>query len=157
VQNCRRKYKVTDMEDGHELEIDNEYIMSPKDLCTLDFLGEIIATGVDVLKIEGRGKSADYVKTVTQCYREAIDSYYDGMLSHKKVEELMQRLKQVYNRGFWGGYYLGQELGEWTNTSGSKALTRKIYIGKGNHYYPKSRIAEFAIEAYSLNVGDKVI
>lgn len=157
VQNCRRKYKVTDLEDGHELEIDNEYIMSPKDLCTLDFLGEIIATGVDVLKIEGRGKSADYVKTVTQCYREAIDSYYDGMLSHKKVEELMQCLKQVYNRGFWGGYYLGQELGEWTNTSGSKALTRKIYIGKGNHYYPKSKIAEFAIEAYSLNVGDKVV
>lgn len=157
LQNCRRKYKVIDIEEGHELELDNEYIMSPKDLCTLNFLGEIIATGVYVLKIEGRGKSADYVKTVTACYREAIDSYYDGMLSQNKIKQLMLRLKQVYNRDFWGGYYLGQELGEWTNTSGSKALTRKIYAGKGNHYYPKTKIAEFLIEAYSLNVGDKVV
>lgn len=157
VQNCRRKYKVTDIEDGHELEIDNEYIMSPKDLCTLDFLGDLIATGVSVLKIEGRGKSADYVKTVTQCYREAIDNYYEGMLSYKKIAELMDRLKQVYNRGFWGGYYLGQALGEWTNSAGSKALNRKIYVGRGNHYYGKTKIAEFLIEAYSLSVGDKVM
>lgn len=156
VQNCRRKYKVTDIEDGHELEIDNEFIMSPKDLCTLPFLNELIATGITVLKIEGRGKSADYVKTVTQCYREAIDCYYEGMYTPKKVEEWMQRLKQVYNRGFWGGYYLGQELGEWANSSGSKALTRKIYVGKGYHYYPKTNIAEFLIEAYQLSVGDKI-
>ena len=156
LQNCRRKYKVIDLEEGHELEIDNEYIMSPKDLCTINFLNELIATGVSVLKIEGRGKSADYVKTVTQCYREAIDLYYEGMFTKKKVAEWIQRLKQVYNRDFWGGYYLGQELGEWTNTSGSKALTRKIYVGKGNHYYPKTGIAEFLIEAYSLSVGDKV-
>lgn len=156
LQNCRRKYKVTDIEDGHELEIDNEYIMSPKDLCTLPFLNELIATGVKVLKIEGRGKSADYVKTVTQCYREAIDNYYEGMFTTKKVKEWLSRLKQVYNRDFWGGYYLGQKLGEWTNSSGSKALTRKIYVGKGHHYYPKTNIAEFLIEAYQLNVGDKI-
>ena len=156
LQNCRRKYKVIDLEDGHELELDNEYIMSPKDLCTIDFLNDLIATGVSVLKIEGRGKSADYVKTVTQCYREAIDLYYEGMYTKKKAKEWVQRLKQVYNRDFWGGYYLGQELGEWTDSSGSKALTRKIYVGKGNHYYPKTGIAEFLIEAYSLSVGDKV-
>jgi putative protease len=156
LQNCRRKYKVIDLEEGHELELDNEYIMSPKDLCTIDFLNDLIATGVSVLKIEGRGKSADYVKTVTQCYREAIDSYYAGTYSKEKSKEWIHRLKQVYNRDFWGGYYLGQELGEWTDSSGSKALTRKIYVGKGNHYYGKTGIAEFLIEAYSLSVGDKV-
>jgi putative protease len=145
IQNCRRKYKVIDLEDGHELEIDNQYIMSPKDLCTLPFLNGLITTGVSVLKIEGRGKPADYVKTVTQCYREAIDDYYEGTYTPEKVENWIQRLKQVYNRGFWGGYYLGQELGEWTNSSGSKALTRKIYVGKGSHYYPKANIAEFLI------------
>ncbi len=156
LQNCRRKYKVIDLEEGHELELDNEYIMSPKDLCTIDFLNELIDTGISVLKIEGRGKAADYVKTVTQCYREAIDSYYEGTYSKEKSSAWIERLKQVYNRDFWGGYFLGQELGEWTDGSGSKALTRKIYLGKGNHYYPKTGIAEFLIEAYSLNVGDKV-
>ncbi|MDE3145355.1 MAG: U32 family peptidase [Bacteroidota bacterium] len=156
LQNCRRKYKVIDLEEGHELEIDNEYIMSPKDLCTIDFLNELIDTGISVLKIEGRGKAADYVKTVTQCYREAIDSYYEGTYTKEKTVAWIDRLKQVYNRDFWGGYFLGKELGEWTDTSGSKALTRKIYVGKGNHYYPKTGIAEFLIEAYSLNVGDKV-
>jgi putative protease len=156
IQNCRRSYTVIDNEDGHQLEIDNEYIMSPKDLCTIDFLDELIDTGVKVLKIEGRGKSADYVKTVTRCYREAIDSYYDGTYTTDKVSGWMQRLGEVYNRGFWGGYYLGKELGEWTNAPGSKALTRKIYIGKGNHYFSRSGVAEFLIEAYALNVGDKV-
>lgn len=157
VQNCRRKYKVVDIEDGHELELQNEYIMSPKDLCTIDFLDELIDTGVTVLKIEGRGKSADYVKTVTQCYREAIDSYYAGTYSKEQVVVWMQKLEEVYNRGFWGGYYLGKELGEWTDASGSKATTKKIYIGKGNHYYPKSQIGEFKIEAYGLQKGDKVL
>ncbi|MDE3235517.1 MAG: U32 family peptidase [Bacteroidota bacterium] len=156
VQNCRRKYKVIDIEDGHELELDNEYIMSPKDLCTIDFLNELIAAGVNVLKIEGRGKSADYVKTVTQCYREAIDLYYEGMFTQNKVKEWKEQLQQVYNRDFWGGYYLGKELGEWTDTAGSKALTRKIYLGKGSRYFSKSKIAEFEIESYSLEVGDKI-
>lgn len=157
VQNCRRTYIVIDKEDGQELEIDNEYIMSPKDLCTISFLDQLIDTGVKVLKIEGRGKSADYVKTVTQCYREAIDSYCDGSYNAQKVAEWIKRLQQVYNRGFWGGYYLGQEMGSWTNTSGSKALTKKIYLGKGNHYYARSGIGEFLVESYSLAVGDKVV
>jgi len=156
IQNCRRSYTVIDNEDGHQLEIDNEYIMSPKDLCTIDFLDELIQTGIKVLKIEGRGKSADYVKTVTTCYREAIDSYYAGNYTADKVVNWMQRLSEVYNRGFWGGYYLGKELGEWTNAPGSKALNRKIYIGKGNHYFSRSGVAEFLIEAYSLNIGDKI-
>jgi len=156
IQNCRRSYTVIDNEDGHQLEIDNEYIMSPKDLCTIDFLDELIQTGIKVLKIEGRGKSADYVKTVTTCYREAIDSYYAGNYNADKVVTWMQRLSEVYNRGFWGGYYLGKELGEWTNAPGSKALNRKIYIGKGNHYFSRSGVAEFLIEAYSLNIGDKI-
>lgn len=157
LQNCRRKYKVIDIEDGHELEIDNEYIMSPKDLCTIDFLDQLIETGVRVLKIEGRGKSPDYVKTVTQCYREAIDSYYNQTYSAEKSAEWMKRMEEVYNRGFWGGYLFGQELGEWTDASGSKATTRKIYLGKGNHYYPKAKIAEFKIESYPLRVGDRVM
>lgn len=156
IQNCRRSYTVIDNEDGHQLEIDNEYIMSPKDLCTIDFLDELIDTGITVLKLEGRGKSADYVKNVTQCYREAIDSYYEGTYASEKVANWMQRLSEVYNRGFWGGYYLGKELGEWTNASGSKATSRKIYIGKGNHYFARSGVAEFLIESYSINVGDKV-
>ena len=156
IQNCRRSYTVIDNEDGHQLEIDNEYIMSPKDLCTIDFLDELIQTGIKVLKIEGRGKSADYVKTVTKCYREAIDSFYAGSYTAEKVVSWMHRLSEVYNRGFWGGYYLGKELGEWTNAPGSKALNRKIYIGKGNHYFSRSGVAEFLIEAYSLNIGDKI-
>jgi len=157
IQNCRRKYRVIDIEDGHELEIDNEYIMSPKDLCTIDFLDQLIDAGVKVLKIEGRGKAADYVKTVTACYREAIDSYYAKSYSIEKAEIWKEKMREVYNRDFWGGYYLGREMGEWTNGSGSQALTRKIYIGKASNYYSKSGIAEFLLEAYSLKVGDKVM
>lgn len=157
VQNCRRKYKVIDLEEGHELEIDNEYIMSPKDLCTINFLDELIETGVKVLKLEGRGKSADYVKTVTACYREAIDAYYAGNYDQEKVSMWMSRMEEIYNRGFWGGYFSGKLLGEWTDAPGSKATTRKIYLGKGHHYYPKAKIAEFKIEAYPLEVGDKVL
>jgi len=157
VQNCRRKYKVLDIEDGHELELDNEYIMSPKDLCTLPFIDRLIETGVSILKLEGRGRATEYVKTVTTCYREAIDSYYDGTLTKEKTAAWMARIDEVYNRGFWGGYYLGQELGEWTDASGSKATTKKIYIGKGNNYFSKSGIAEFLIEAYGVSKGDRVM
>ncbi|MBS1654173.1 MAG: U32 family peptidase [Bacteroidetes bacterium] len=157
LQNCRRKYKVIDLEEGHELELDNEYIMSPKDLCTISFIDQLIDAGVKVLKLEGRGRSPEYVKTVTECYREAIENYYAGTYSEEKIKGWLTQLETVYNRGFWGGYYLGQELGEWTNDSGSKATTRKIYLGKGNHYYPKTKIAEFKIESYPLSVGDEVI
>ncbi len=157
VQNCRRSYTVIDNEDGHELAIDNEYIMSAQDLCTIDFLDKVIVSGVKVMKIEGRGKGADYVKTTVECYREAIDAFYEGTYSAEKTDNWMRRLKQVYNRGFWSGYYLGQKLGEWNDAPGSKATTRKIYIGKGEHYFDKIQVAEFKLESYDLNVGDKVL
>jgi len=157
VQNCRRKYKVIDLEDGHELEIDNEYIMSPKDLCTIDFLDQLIDTGISVLKIEGRGRAPEYVATTIKCYREAIDAYNDGTYSEAKVKDWMSRLETVYNRGFWGGYFLGQELGEWTDSSGSKATVKKVFLGKGMHYYSNAKIGQFKIEAQQLKVGDKIL
>ncbi|BDS10635.1 peptidase U32 family protein [Aureispira anguillae] len=157
IQNCRRKYRVIDIEGGHELEIDNEYIMSPKDLCTLDFLDQVIATGVGVLKIEGRGRAPEYVKTVIECYREAIDAYYEGTYNQEKIDAWMARLAKVYNRGFWSGYYLGQEMGEWTKKHGSSAQQKKVFLGKGIHYYPKAKVAHFQIDSYSLSVGDKVV
>ncbi|GAA4839098.1 peptidase U32 family protein [Algivirga pacifica] len=157
IQNCRRKYKVIDMEDGHELEIDNEYIMSPKDLCTIDFLDQVIDSGIKVLKIEGRGKGADYVKTVTQCYREAIDSYAEGTYNKEKVAGWMERLETVYNRGFWSGYYLGQKLGEWTDQSGSQATQKKVFLGKGSRYFAKIGVAEFIMETQKVKVGDHLL
>ncbi len=157
IQNCRRKYRVVDVEGGHEFEIDNEYIMSPKDLCTLDFLDQVIATGVSVLKIEGRGRAPEYVKTVIECYREAIDAYNEGTYNQEKIDAWMARLAKVYNRGFWSGYYLGQEMGEWTKKHGSSAQQKKVFLGKGLHYYPKAKIAHFDIDAFSLKVGDKVV
>lgn len=156
-QNCRKKYTVIDQESGFEIELDNEYMMSPKDLCTIGFLDQIVDAGVKFLKIEGRGRAPEYVATVTKCYREAIDSIADGTFSAEKVEGWMKQLETVYNRGFWSGYYLGQELGEWSSNSGSSATQKKIYIGKGRHFYPKSNIAEFLIEAYDLNIGDRVL
>ncbi|SHI89971.1 peptidase U32 family protein [Flavobacterium haoranii] len=156
-QNCRKKYTVIDQETGFEIEIDNEYMMSPKDLCTLDFLDQVIDTGIKVLKIEGRGRAPEYVATVVKTYREAIDSYYDGTFSQEKVAEWMEALNTVYNRGFWSGYYLGQKLGEWSKDPGSNATQKKVYIGKGVHYFPKASIAEFKIEAYDLKKGDKVL
>lgn len=157
IQNCRRKYRVVDIEGGHEFEIDNEYIMSPKDLCTLDFLDQVIATGVSVLKIEGRGRAPEYVKTVIECYREAIDAYNEGTYNQEKIDAWMARLAKVYNRGFWSGYYLGQEMGEWTKKHGSSAQQKKVFLGKGIHYYPKAKVAHFDIDSYSLKVGDKVV
>lgn len=156
-QNCRKKYTVIDQETGFEIELDNEYMMSPKDLCTISFLDQVVESGVKVLKIEGRGRAPEYVATVTKCYREAIDAIFDGTYSPEKVADWMARLETVYNRGFWSGYYLGQELGEWSETSGSSATQKKVYIGKGRHFYPKSNVAEFLIEAYDLAVGDRVL
>ncbi len=156
VQNCRRKYKVTD-EEGNELEIDNEYIMSAKDLCTIDFLDQILDSGVAVLKIEGRGRSADYVYTTTQCYREAIDAYFDKSYTKEKMDDWKTRLDTVFNRGFWDGYYLGKEMGEWHNEDGSKATKRKIYVGKGIKYFDNVKVGEFKIETHSLMVGDEIL
>jgi len=156
-QNCRRKYKVIDIEDGHELEIDNEYIMSPKDLCTLNFLDQVVDTGVKVLKIEGRARAPEYVYTVIKAYREAIDAYYKGEFNQEKVKIWMGQLETVYNRGFWSGYYLGQELGEWSDKPGSLATQKKVYIGKGVHYFTKSKVAHFRIESQSVKVGDSIL
>ncbi|MDX1427303.1 MAG: peptidase U32 family protein [Salegentibacter mishustinae] len=156
-QNCRKKYTVIDQETGFEVEIDNEYMMSPKDLCTLDFLDQVMDAGIQILKIEGRGRAPEYVATVTRVYREAIDALEEGTFTSEKVEAWMERLATVYNRGFWSGYYLGQKLGEWSKTSGSQATQKKIYVGKGIHYFPKAGIAEFKIEAYDIKKGDKLL
>lgn len=157
IQNCRKSYIVMDKDDGVEFEVDNEFIMSAKDLCTIDFLDKVIEAGVSVLKIEGRGRSADYVYTTTQCYREAIDSVADGTYSAEKIENWRDRLSTVFNRGFWDGYYLGRKMGEWSEVPGSKATKRKVYIGKGMKYYDQAGIGEFLIEAQGCKVGDELI
>lgn len=156
IQNCRREYTVTD-EEGIELKIDNEYIMSAKDLCTIDFLDKILEAGVRVLKIEGRGRAVDYVYNVTKCYREAVDAFSVGTYYKEKVEKWKTKLKEVYNRDFWDGYYLGRKMGEWSNVHGSVATKRKIYLGKGMKYFDKISVGEFVIESQSVQVGDKVI
>jgi U32 family peptidase len=157
IQNCRRTYTVIDKETGYELEIDNEYIMSPKDLCTINFLDQVAESGIDVLKIEGRGRAPEYVKTTIECYREALDAIAEGTYNQDKVLNWMARLDTVYNRGFWSGYYLGQQLGEWHDTSGSKATQKKVYIAKGVHFYPKTNVAEFEVEAQTIKEGDKIL
>ena len=157
IQNCRRPYIVRDAESNEELLIDNEYIMSPKDLCTINILDQVVNSGVNVLKIEGRSKGADYVHTVTQCYREALQAIENKNYTNDKIESWLKNLSAVYNRGFWEGYYLGHKLGEWTTYPGSIASERKIYIGKGNKYYPKINIAEFVIEAGSFKAGDTLM
>ncbi|UEG51280.1 U32 family peptidase [Ferruginibacter lapsinanis] len=157
TQNCRRPYKVTDLETGIELEIDNEYIMSPKDLCTIDILDQVINAGVTVLKIEGRSKGPDYVYTTTKCYREAAEAVINGTYTQEKIEGWKTELTKVYNRGFWEGYYLGRKLGEWTESPGSAATEKKIYLGKGSNYYPKKQVGEFTIESGSLKKGDTIM
>ena len=156
-QNCRKKYTVIDQETGFEMEIDNEYIMSPKDLCTIDFLDQVSDAGISVLKIEGRGRAPEYVAKVIKCYRDAIDSVANGTYDKEKVIDWMQELEKVYNREFWNGYYLGQKLGEWSKESGSHATQKKVYVGKGMHYFPKVNIGEFKIEAYDVAVGDTIL
>lgn len=157
IQNCRKSYIVMDKDDGVEFEVDNEFIMSAKDLCTIDFLDKVAEAGVSVLKIEGRGRSADYVFTTTQCYREAIDAIANGSYSEQKVADWKERLSTVFNRGFWDGYYLGKKMGEWSDDAGSKATKRKVYIGKGIKYYDQAQIGEFFIEAQGCAVGDELL
>lgn len=157
AQNCRRPYLVRDAETNEELLIDNEYIMSPKDLCTIGVLDQIINTGVDLLKIEGRTKGADYVYTTTKCYREALQAIKSNTYTAAKIDDWMQRLGAVYNRGFWTGYYLGHKLGEWTSHPGSAATEKKIYLGKGSNYYPKIKVAEFTIETGNISPGDTLM
>jgi putative protease len=157
LQTCRRAYTVTDKETGAELEIDNEYIMSPKDLKTIHFLNKILDAGVSVLKIEGRARSPEYVKTTVQCYSEAVDAWLSGTFTTEKVENWDRRLASVFNRGFWDGYYLGQRLGEWSSNYGSRATQRKMYIGKCSNYFANIGVAEVKLETANLKVGDEII
>ena len=157
IQNCRKTYTVTDKEDGHQFDIDNEYIMSPKDLCTIGFLDQVLDSGTNILKIEGRGRSPEYVKTTTQSYREAADAYLEGKYNKEKVKGWINKLESVYNRGFWDGYYLGQKLGEWTGIHGSKATKKKIYLGKAKNYFTQIRVAEFDLETQNLQKGDSIL
>lgn len=156
-QTCRRGYVVTDKETGYELEVDNQYIMSPKDLKTIHFLDKIIEAGVSVLKIEGRGRSADYVKTVAECYKEAVTAISEGTYTPEKIAEWETQLSRVFNRGFWDGYYLGQKLGEWSSKYGSQATTKKVYIGDVTNYFSKIEVAEFRIRAGELAIGEQIM
>ena len=156
-QICRRGYTVKDKDSEIELEIDNEYIMSPKDLKTIDFIDEMLEAGVRVLKIEGRARGAEYVKTVVSCYKEAIDAYLDNSFTEEKVEVWNKRLSKVFNRGFWNGYYLGQRLGQWSKNYGSEATHKKIYVAKCTNFFSKLGVAEFLLEAQSLSVGDEIL
>ena len=156
-QNCRKKYTVIDQETGIEMELDNEYIMSPKDLCTIDILDQVADAGIKVLKIEGRGRAPEYVAQVVKSYRNAIDTIADGTYDKEKVITWMKELGKVYNRGFWNGYYLGQKLGEWSTESGSHATQKKVFVGKGVHYFPKAKIGEFRIDAYDIKLNDTLL
>lgn len=156
LQGCRRSYLVTDRETGDELTVENEYIMSPQDLCTIGFLDRILASGVTVLKIEGRARPPEYVSTVTRCYREAVESIIDGSYSRERIEEWTRMLATVFNRGFWDGYYLGQRLGEWSEVYGSMATKRRVYLARGIKYFPKIGVGEFLMETGSLRRGDLV-
>ncbi len=157
MQVCRRAYTVRDRESGIELEVDNECIMSPKDLKTIHFMDEMIEAGVRVFKIEGRARGPEYVRTVTECYRQAVQSCVDGTFTREKVKAWDERLKTVFNRGFWNGYYLGQRLGEWSRSYGSEATERKVYVGKGVRYFPNLGVGEFLVEASGLHAGDKLL
>ena len=158
LQNCRRSYKVIDNETGDELVIDNEYVMSPKDLCTIGFIDKLIDAGVKVFKIEGRGRSADYVYIVTKSYREAADSVLNKTYTQEKISEWTKQLENVYNRGFWhGGYYLGKKLGEWSGVYGSKATKEKVFVGVAKHYFPKTGIGEFHIQSEQIKTGDEIL
>lgn len=157
IQPCRRAYKVQDLETELELMIDNKYIMSPKDLCTIGFLDKIIKAGVGILKIEGRGRSAEYVKIVTQCYHEALDAIQNGTFTKEKTEQWMTRLRSVYNRDFWDGYYLGRTMGEWSERYGSQASRIKQHIGKITNYFGNISVAEICMEESELAVGDEIL
>lgn len=157
-QVCRHAYRLIDDERDIEIKVDNKYLMSPKDLKTIHFINKLIDSGVRVFKIEGRARGPEYVKRVVSCYNEAINSYLDGTFCEEKIAEWDEKLKTVFNRGFWNGYYLGQRLGEWSSTYGSEATKRKVYIGKSLKYFSKIGVGEFLVETkYGINVGDELL
>lgn len=157
MQTCRRSYTLTDKEDGYQINVENEYLMSPKDLCTIGFINKILDAGVSVLKIEGRARSPEYVKRTVETYSEAIDAIVDGSYNQNKIDQWTEKLRGVFNRGFWDGYYLGQQMGEWSYIYGSQATERKIYVGKVTNYFSKIMVAEVLLEAADLDLGDKVL
>ena len=157
MQLCRRSYTVTDNETGTQLEIDNKYIMSPKDLKTIRFIDRMMQAGVRVFKIEGRARGPEYVYTVVTCYREAVAAVLDGTFTEEKKDDWDRRLATVFNRGFWDGYYLGRRLGEWNSSYGSVATERKVYVGRGVKYFSRLGVAEFTCEAAEFSVGDKML
>lgn len=157
MQLCRRSYIVTDRETGTELEVDNKYIMSPKDLKTIRFIDRLMKSGVSVFKIEGRARGPEYVYTVVKCYKEAIASVIDGTFTEDKKDDWDNRLASVFNRGFWDGYYQGQLLGEWNKNYGSNATERKVYVGKGRKYFSRLGVAEFQVEAATFEPGDRLL
>jgi putative protease len=157
MQVCRRSYQVTDRETGEELAIENQYIMSPKDLKTIHFLNKLIDSGVRVFKIEGRARGPEYVSNVVSCYNEAIEACLNDTFTDERIEEWDTRLATVFNRGFWDGYYLGQRLGEWSKNYGSSATKRKEYIGKGVKYFSNLGVAEFLLESGELSVGEEIL
>lgn len=156
-QICRRGYEVTDLETGNRLVVDNKYIMSPKDLCTIEFMDKIIDAGVTVFKIEGRARSAEYVKRTASCYRRAADAVCEGRYSPELAAELKQELSEVFNRGFWDGYYQGARLGEWSEVYGSKATRKKVYSGKITNWFGKIGVAEILVESAPLKTGDRIL
>ena len=153
LQVCRRGYEVTDLETGNQLHIDNKYIMSPKDLCTIEFMDKIIAAGVKVFKIEGRARSAEYVKRCASCYRRAADAVCDGSYTPQLAASLKEELAQVFNRGFWDGYYQGAKMGQWSAVYGSNATRKKVYCGKVTNWFDRIGVAEIAVESVPLNIG----
>ena len=157
IQICRRSYTATDNETGYQLDIDNKYIMSPKDLKTVRFIDRLMESGVRVFKIEGRARGPEYVYTVVSCYKEAIQAVLDGTFTEERKDQWDQRLATVFNRGFWDGYYQGQLMGEWNKNYGSNATERKVYVGKGTKYYSKLGVAEFTVEATTFQVGDRLL
>ena len=158
LQLCRREYLVKDLESDMELVVDNKYIMSPKDLCTIDFLDKIVKAGVRVLKIEGRGRSADYVKTVVECYKEAVGAIADGTYTQDRIAEWKQRLSTVFNRGFWDGYYMGRKMGEWSDRYGSQATENKVFLGLIRNYFTRISVAEAQLQtAETLRPGDEIM
>jgi putative protease len=156
-QTCRKSYIVTEKESGYQLEVDNEFIMSPKDLCTIGFIDKMTEAGVRVFKIEGRARSAEYVKVVASCYEEAVKSVVEGNYTREKIEAWRERLSAVFNRGFWDGYYLGQKLGEWNTRYGSSATKRKVYLGKVTNYFKNLGVAEIKLENGDLGKGEKIL
>ncbi len=157
TQICRRSYTVTDKETGDQLDIENQYVMSPKDLRTIHFLNKMIDAGVSVFKIEGRARGPEYVKIAVECYSQALEAIIAGDYTQERIDAWTERLRMIFNRGFWDGYYLGQRLGEWTSKYGSSATRTKVYAAKPMRYFPRLGVAEFKLEAGTLNKGDEIV